>query len=98
MDVMIILETGSLIRLKKNVKDIIIPSEEEHIEMFPLDFEEFLWAMGDEVTTSFIRECFEKKMPLGQGISPKGYEQLSPVSTRRRNASIGSGLHEWERF
>ena len=65
------LETGSLIRLKKNVKDIIIPSEEEHIEMFPLDFEEFLWAMGDEVTTSFIRECFEKKMPLGQGAHRK---------------------------
>ena len=40
------LETGSLIRLKKNVKDIIIPSEEEHLEMFPLDFEEFLWAKG----------------------------------------------------
>ena len=39
------LETGSLIRLKKNVQDIIIPSEEDHIEMFPLDFEEFLWAM-----------------------------------------------------
>ena len=65
------LETGSLIRLKKNVKDIIIPSEEEHIEMFPLDFEEFLWAMGDEVTTSFIRKCFEKKMPLGQGAHRK---------------------------
>lgn len=65
------LETGSLIRLKKNVKDIIIPSEEEHIEMFPLDFEEFLWAMGDEVTTSFIWECFEKKMPLGQGVHRK---------------------------
>ena len=65
------METGSLIRLKKNVKDIIIPSEEEHIEMFPLDFEEFLWAMGDEVTTSFIRECFEKKMPLGQGAHRK---------------------------
>lgn len=65
------LETGSLIRLKKNVKDIIIPSEEEHIEMFPLDFEEFLWAMGDEVTTSFIWECFEKKMPLGQGFTER---------------------------
>ena len=39
-------ETGSLIRLKKNVQDIIIPSEEEHLEMFPLDFEEFLWARG----------------------------------------------------
>lgn len=59
------LETGSLIRLKKNVQDIIIPSEEEHIEMFPLDFEEFLWAMGDEVTYPLIRKCFETKTPLG---------------------------------
>ena len=48
------METESLIRLKKNVKDIIIPSEEEHIEMFPLDFEEFLWAMEDEVTTLYL--------------------------------------------
>ena len=53
------LETGSLIRLKKNVQDIIIPSEEDHIEMFPLDFEEFLWAMGDEATYPLIRHCFE---------------------------------------
>ena len=50
------IETGSLIRLKKNVKDIIIPSEEEHIEMFPLDFEEFLWALGDNATAPFIRQ------------------------------------------
>ena len=59
------LETGSLIRLKKNVQDIIIPSEEDHIEMFPLDFEEFLWAMGDEATYPLIRHCFETKKPLG---------------------------------
>ena len=49
------LETGSLIRLKKNVQDIIIPSEEEHIEMFPMDFEEFLWAMGDTVSVPLIK-------------------------------------------
>lgn len=65
------LETGSLIRLKKNVQDIIIPSEEEHIEMFPLDFEEFLWAMGDEVTVPFIRQAFETKKPLGDAIHRK---------------------------
>ena len=51
------IETGSLIRLKKNVQDIIIPSEEEHIEMFPLDFEEFLWAMGDAATAQ-VSEAF----------------------------------------
>ncbi|MCM1268847.1 MAG: AAA family ATPase [Bacteroidales bacterium] len=65
------LETGSLIRLKKNTEDIIIPSEEEHLEMFPLDFEEFLWAMGDEATFPLIRQCFETKTPLGQALHRK---------------------------
>ena len=65
------IETGSLIRLKKNVKDIIIPSEEEHIEMFPMDFEEFLWALGDESTMPLIRKCFESKSPLGQALHRK---------------------------
>lgn len=65
------LETGSLIRLKKNIENIIIPSEEEHIELFPLDFEEFLWAMGDEVTVPLIRRCFETKKPIGQTLHRK---------------------------
>ncbi len=65
------IETGSLIRLKKNIENIIIPSEEEHIEMFPLDFEEFLWAMGDEATAPLIRRCFETKSPLGQALHRK---------------------------
>ena len=65
------LETGSLIRLKQNVKDIIIPSEEDHIEMFPLDFEEFLWAMGDTVTVPMLKQCFESRTPLGQALHRK---------------------------
>ena len=65
------LETGSLIRLKKNTENIIIPSEEAHIELFPLDFEEFLWAMGDEATAPLIRRCFEAKRPLGQALHRK---------------------------
>lgn len=65
------LETGSLIRLKKNVQEIIIPSEEDHIEMFPLDFEEFLWAMGDEATYPLIRRCFESRTPLGNALHRK---------------------------
>ncbi len=65
------LETGSLIRLKKNVADIIIPSEEEHIEMFPMDFEEFLWAKGDEVTVPLLRTCFETLKPLGPALHRK---------------------------
>lgn len=65
------LETGSLIRLKKNVQDTIIPSEEDTIEMFPLDFEEFLWAMGDEATYPLIEKCFETKTPLGPALHRK---------------------------
>ena len=65
------IETGSLIRLKKNVMDIILPSEEEHIEMFPLDFEEFLWALDDIESAKLIYKCFEEKMPLGQSLHRK---------------------------
>ena len=60
------IETGSLISIKKNVEGIVIPSEEEHIKMFPMDFEEFLWAMGEERRMPFIKDCFERKKPLGQ--------------------------------
>ena len=59
------IETGSLVSINKNVKDIVIPSEEHRIEMFPMDFEEFLWAMGDEQTFPFIRQCFEAQRPCG---------------------------------
>ncbi len=60
------IETGSLISLKRNIKDILIPSEEDHIDMPPMDFEEFCWAKGDIVTPEFIKECFDKRKPLGQ--------------------------------
>ena len=59
------IETGSLVSLKTNVEDILIPSEEEHIALNPMDFEEFCWAMGDEVTVSFARECYLKRKALG---------------------------------
>lgn len=62
------METGSLISLRMNVEDIVIPSEEEHVEMFPMDFEEFLWAMGDEATVPYLQDCFEKQQPLGQAM------------------------------
>ena len=54
------LETGSLISIKKNVEDIVIPSEEEGLDMYPMDFEEFLWAMGNEMMMPYIRKQFEK--------------------------------------
>ena len=60
------IETGSLISIKENVEDIVIPSEEEHIKMFPMDFEEFLWAMGNDMLMPFIRKNFEEKKPMGQ--------------------------------
>ena len=58
------IETGSLISIKKNVKDIMLPSEEHAIEMFPMDFEEFLWAMGDELMMPYIRMRFDKRQPM----------------------------------
>lgn len=65
------IETGSLMSIKKNVKDIVIPSEEDHIEMHPMDFEEFLWALGDDMTMPFIKNCYDKKIPLGQALHRK---------------------------
>ena len=59
------IETGSLISIKKNVDDILIPSEEDGIEMYPMDFEELIWAMGDEVMYPHIRKCFETNKPMG---------------------------------
>ena len=60
------LETGSLISIKKNVEGIVIPSEEDGIEMYPMDFEEFLWAMGNEVMMPYIQERFEKRQKMGE--------------------------------
>lgn len=60
------LETGSLISIKKNVKDILIPSEEDSIEMYPMDFEEFLWAMGDEMLMPYIKKQFDARKPMGE--------------------------------
>lgn len=62
------LETGSLITLHRNEEEILIPSEEEHVEMFPLDFEEFLWARGDEATYPTLQTFFDKRQPLGQAL------------------------------
>lgn len=59
------IETGSLISIKKNIKDILIPSEEHRIKMFPMDFEEFLWANNDKFTMEVIKDCFRNRKPLG---------------------------------
>ena len=57
------METGSLITLRQNVEKILIPSEEKSINMYPMDFEEFLWAKGDDITIELIRENFLRKKP-----------------------------------
>lgn len=62
------IETGSLISIKENVKDIVIPSEERHLRMYPLDFEEFAWAFGKEPLIDYIRECFHARIPLEKGL------------------------------
>ncbi len=46
---------------KKNVENILIPSEERHLYMYPMDFEEFLWAMGNNNLMNLIKKCFEEK-------------------------------------
>ena len=65
------IETGSLISIKENVKDILIPSEEQSIKMFPMDFEEFAWALGEGMIIEYIRDCFEKRVPLHDSIHKK---------------------------
>lgn len=60
------IETGSLVSIKKNVEDIMIPSEEEEILMYPMDFEEFLWALNNETLMPLIRMNFQKKHEMGQ--------------------------------
>lgn len=65
------LETGSLISIRKNVQDILIPSEEYRIKMYPMDFEEYLWVLGDDNTYEIIRDAFINKKPLGDPIHRK---------------------------
>lgn len=59
------IETGSLISIKKNTQDITIPSEEDRIAMYPMDFEEFRWALEDEVTVPLLRQWYDAKRPMG---------------------------------
>lgn len=65
------IETGSLISIKENVKDITIPSEERKIRMYPLDFEEFLWALGERNLADYIKLCYEQKKPLERSLHEK---------------------------
>ena len=63
------IETGSLISIKRNVKDILIPSEERKINMYPMDYEEFLWAIGDNVTVPLLKKFYETGVSLGNDVN-----------------------------
>ncbi|MBQ2743417.1 MAG: ATP-binding protein [Oscillospiraceae bacterium] len=65
------IETGSLISIKKNVQDILIPSEERKISMFPMDYEEFRWALGDNATIPLLKKAYVDKVSLGDAVSRK---------------------------
>ena len=65
------IETGSLISIKKNIKNIRIPSEETRLTLNPMDYEEFRWALGDEVSVDLLREAYEAKRSLGDGAARK---------------------------
>ena len=68
------IETSSLISIRKNVENILIPSEEDMLNMYPMDFEEFLWALGNETLFPLITECFQKQKPLGQALHRKAMD------------------------
>lgn len=70
------IETGSLMSINANVKDINIPSEEHRIDMHPMDLEEFLWALGDDMMMDYVRECFAERKPLGQSLHRKMMDYL----------------------
>ena len=65
------METGTLISIKENVEDITIPSEEKRIKMYPVDFEEFLIYMGEDVLLEYIKDCFKSKTPLTDSMHKK---------------------------
>lgn len=65
------IETGSLITIKKNVKDILIPSEERKLSMYPMDYEEFLWAVGDYTTMPLLKKVLETEKSVGEQMNRK---------------------------
>ncbi|WP_303820904.1 ATP-binding protein [Ruminococcus flavefaciens] len=68
------IETGSLISIRKNVEGILIPSEEDTVNMYPMDFEEFLWALDNDTMYPLIVECFNNRKPLGQALHRKAMD------------------------
>ncbi|MDE6301674.1 MAG: AAA family ATPase [Muribaculaceae bacterium] len=71
------IETGSLVSINHNVKNIVIPSEEIRVNMYPMDLEEFMWAIGEDTLFDYVRECHSAKKPVGQALNRKMNEYLS---------------------
>ena len=65
------IETGSLLSIKKNTKGIVIPSEETRLTMYPMDYEEFRWAMGDTATVPLLGEALRNRQSLGDAVTRK---------------------------
>jgi predicted AAA+ superfamily ATPase len=94
------IETGSLVSIKKNVKDIMIPSEERPIRMYPMDFEEFLWAMGNETLMEFIENHFMEGRALGQAMHRKAmdwFRQYLIVGGMPQAVSEYAASHEFDK-
>lgn len=70
------IETGSLVSIRKNTKGIIVPSEECHLDMHSMDFEEFLWALGEDSLMPFVEDCFVKKQAVGAALHRKLMDYL----------------------
>ena len=70
------IETGSLISIKKNTKDITIPSEENRISMHPMDYEEFRWALGDTATIPLLKQQFDARLSIGDAVTRKQMREL----------------------
>lgn len=84
------IETGLLVSIKKNVENIMIPSEEEEILMYPMDFEEFLWAIGNDTMMPLICHNFEKLHEMGQSMHRKCMDLFRQYLTVGGDAT-GSG-------
>lgn len=70
------IETGSLLSIKKNVENIVIPSEETRLTLYPMDYDEFCWATGDTVSSEFLRQAFEMKQEAGNAVHRKWMRDL----------------------
>ena len=92
------IETGSLISIRENVKDILIPSEEDSINMYPLDFEEFMWAVGNDTMIDLIKDCYNGKKPMGQALHRKAMDYFRQYMIVRELVKDGRFITNGNRF